>query len=94
MCRACKVHDKSRYFGVQLEIEIKDLDNIFDVGARFLLKCFSLLIFISCIDFQSDTIPGTCQKVCGGGGWLNVNFVFCFGPKLYLEDLSFGIGPS
>ena len=51
--------NKSRYFGVQLEIEIKDLDNIFDVGARFLLKCFSLLIFISCIDFHSDTNPGT-----------------------------------
>ena len=34
-------------------------------------------------------IPETGRKVCGGGS-LNVNLVFSFGPNLFHSSLSFG----
>jgi hypothetical protein len=52
------------------------------VGGVFSLLYFSLLT--SYTDFQLNVYPGTRRKVCsggGGGGGLNVNLVFCFGPR-------------
>ena len=33
---------------------------------------------------SASWVPGSASKVCGGGWW-NVNLVFCFGPNLRLE---------
>ena len=37
-------------------------------GYFFLKKLFICVILILYTEFQSPTMPGTCQKVCGGGG--------------------------
>ena len=53
-------------------------------GVIFSLYYFSLQILRLYTDFELHVYPSTGRKVCGGGG-LNVNLVFCFGPNLFLQ---------
>ena len=50
---------------------------------------FSWIILRLCTDFQMKVNPETDTKMCGGGS-LNVNLVFYFGPNLFHSSLSFG----
>ena len=62
------------------------------VGSKW--GCIPKLSFLGCLE-----VP---QKFSVGGWWwwwwvvggLTVTLVFCFGPNLFLPNLSFGLGPS
>ena len=56
----------------------------------FLQISFSWVKMSFHVEFHPSGLPRTGQKVCGvgwvgGGGCLNVNLVFYFGPNLFLQ---------